>query len=323
MPALTAAQVTALVTDTAGYAVQEGFSKFARLSNLFGFAPASNEKRVELAPVAVTANTSGGTFTPGSGYAAASADDHVYPYQGFAAINATFGLNDQQMRSIDFAEASGRSKITNYIANQLEGAVRECFQSLETGIISGTGAANAILGLTYWIAASNNIAGVDRAVYTNFGCHVDTTGGGLSAETLENGIAYWRGVVGPNEGRLVALCDYKQFRRMTAFVTAAQVPAPQQNDPLLRVGYTGVALAGGQIPVIMVPNYTGGRVDIINLDAIKVECLGNPATPFEVDAGAVRGQGSDFYSYSLRGYMQLALQNPRKNAMAFTGLTDS
>lgn len=323
MPGVTAAQITALVVDSAQGAVQEGFSKFRNLSNLFGFAPLSNEKGVALLPIAETANTSGGTFTPGSGYAAAGADSHIYPTQGWAAINATVSLNDQQLRQVDFAEASGRSKIVNYINAQVEGAARECYQTLETGIISGTGATNTVLGLTYYIAASNNIMGYDRAVYTNFGCYVNTTGGALSAATLENGIALWRGTVGPNEGRWVALCDYKQYRRLTALTSAAFVPAPQQDGDLLRIGFRGVSLEGGQIPVIQIPNYTGGRIDLINLDAIKVEVLGNPAMPFEIDDGAVRAQGSDVYSYSLRGYMQLALQNPRKNAMAFTGLTDS
>jgi len=323
MPGITAAQIAAWITETAGLAVTDGISRFSTLSSLFGFKPASNADNVQLQAIAESGNSSAGTFTPGSGYPAADADEFVYPVQGWASIAATFDVNDQLLRKIDLAERGGQAKFNGYMSAQLEGAIKAAMQTLETGIISGTGAANTILGLTYWIAASNNIAGVDRAVHTNFGCHVDTTGGALSAATLENGLAYWRHVVGPDMGRLVALCDYKQLRRMKALTSAAFVAAPQQVGESIRLGFSGVALEGGQIPVIGIPGYTGGRVDIINLDAIGIEVLGNPAQPFEVDLDAVRAQGSDVYSYSLRGYMQLALQNPRKNAMAFTGLTDS
>ena len=150
---------------------------------------------------------------------------------------------------------------------------------------------------------------------------VDTTGGAISSTILNNVLEdiYQNGGFSP---RLVLLMNTNQARKVSAFLTAANLPVIQKPDgPNQTFGYS-IRKFYGDLPVdagfttdvIVDPNFPKDQIAVIDLNKVEL----NPLRAMQdLDATA---NGADYFARRVIGEYTLTVKDGQKAHGLITGL---
>jgi hypothetical protein len=258
------------------------------------------------------------TFAEGDPAPAASRFIAQQAQLGWGSYTATFELTG--LASHQF-QASNASYIESYIEKQVMGRMGHIARLMNTHALGGA-VANGLVGIQASISDVGVYAGIDRAVFANWQCGVNTDVAprAITTPILDASVDAFIQTIGGNFN--VVLTSSAQARAMKALSATGIAPRLVVSSPEKKMeailGYGGLDNTSGlylyERPVIALPGYPGGRIDLVDLDGLWLEEL----VPVTVKALASVNTDERWQIYT---HAQLVLENPRKQAFSIQNLS--
>lgn len=283
--------------------------------------------------VKTSANTSvQAGFTVGGALSAPGAAETIEGLVWWGNYAGSFKLADRQLKVA--SSARDRHDLGDLIEFQADDLISEIVSSISTDLISGaTHSENAgtIVGLTGGLIEDDNAhAGIDRSTYTSYACYVNDNGGSSRAVTdtlIRATVDYLMQTIEGNRPS-VMFCGYALWNSIAALSGTSTTINVTETPSATVSKYVGITdLFFEDIPIVKVPGYTTGRLDMINEDAHEVRFLPVGDVPKSeatfLDAIDLKEpeQDGDALVWKMFVYLQQKLRNPRKNAASLQDLS--
>lgn len=349
---ISASELANFFTKATTAIVENGTAKSAKMLNLVDKVEGDPEGPSQ--QVVVTSSSGVGTFTEGG---AMPTPDGVAPVRctnDYGNYAAAMKISNKQLTK--WRNLSDERKLVRIFQEVGREKILGLLNLINTHMLSGSGpSSNQILGLDSWIQASNTVGGVDRSVYTNFGCYNKAASAAVSVTLLDD-VVDWLHSTGMSStidmGRFIWAMGQTQYGKTRALSGVKQDVATNIVGPMANVlGVTEVAHQGH--PVLRFPNYTAALAHFFNLDAYRLhymtpelmpsveQSLGNALEATgqleqltgDVDSvgyGELAGipirvisvqESGDSMTIYMVAYLQSQLLNPRHNAALLSALS--
>jgi hypothetical protein len=328
----TNAQIGAVIADIGPQYVADAVTRNVELWELIQKMDASDPKGPRW-EVKTAGNASAGQYTPGGTLPSAGSAEFDQAKMNWGNFLAIVEFNTRQITQINAANRNPATVLVDQILEQLKDQAKAIIAAMNAGLISGADAVDGLIGICTAIDDAGTYAGLDRGAVTEFACYVAANGGTprtLTVAILDTVYDYAVNTVKLDAGNWVLMTGTAQASTMRGFSTgniAPYVAAPVVNG-LVPGGVPKILshakLQYRDMPILVVPGYTAGRVDFCNLDDLAVECLNGKDTPFVM---GVPGSNElfqvvgDLVRFILYCWCQLRFRNPRHNAFSIQDLS--
>jgi hypothetical protein len=322
MPAsLTIENINTLIAEIGPKAIDDAVSRSSKLWNLVRKLDAMDAEGARW-KVKVSGNSSAAAASPGGDLSAASAATFVDASLLWANYPVVFSVSHQGLKQMEKAAQLGQS-LANMLALQLEDAAKDLVNAVNTDMISGDGTSGALVGLCTAIDDTGTYAGIARGTYSEWACYVAHNSGTprtLTEAIMSTAYDYALDTTKIKAGNWAILCGSAQHKTMAGFSTGAATGYVNPVDGKMTqiLGKADVIFRG--IPAILIPGWTAGRIDFVNLDAVEMHCMNGAEQPF-VFNGGVESANTDAIVF--KGFFNgaLVLRDPKHNAFSIQDLS--
>jgi len=322
---VTIAMINTLLHENGPAVVQDAITRSVKLwdliANAGGGLVGPSSKSGPFALVKLGANTSAAAFEPGTAMSAADAAEVVEAKLNWANYGGTFTFSELGLAQL---ENAGDQELASSIEVQIMELAKALASAVNTGLISGSDKTKDIIGLCTLIDDTGDYAGISRSAYSEWACYVAANSGsprGLTVAIMDAAYDYFVNTVGAEPGTWVILTGTAQESTMRGFSTgaASSYSVYQPGEGVVKALSTS-RVAFRDIPVVVIPGWTTGRVDFVNLDAVSIECLNGAENPFRFSE-PTKEAGSDLTYFKGFFQGQLVVRNPRHNCFSIQDLS--
>ena len=318
---LTLANINKLIGEIGPKAVDDCVSRSSKLWNLIKKVDKTDAKGA-LWKAKVSGNSSATATSPGGDLPAAGAATYVDAQLLWSNYPVVFSVSNQGLKQMEAAMQMGQG-LANMLEEQLSDAARDLVDAVNTDMISGDGTSSALVGLCTAIDDTGTYAGISRSTYAEWACYVAHNSGtprSLTEAIMSTAYDYALDTTKINQGNWVILCGSAQHKAMAGFSTGAATASVVAADGKVQqiLGKESVVFRG--IPAVMIPGWTTGRIDFVNLDGVEMHCMNGAETPFDFRAG-VESALTDEIIFKAFFNGALVLRDPKHNAFSIQDLS--
>lgn len=229
-------------------------------------------------------------------------------------------------------QSGGDQLIGGFLEKRIERQLRNHIQSINTHLNSGAGLGAAgsagIISIATWFDDSQTVMGVNRAVTTGYQCFTSENSGTPRAVSTALLDAVWLGYVETRGGNPMSAelwTSQTQFDKLAALTSGAGVPSYHMNASQADANGNGLSLQLGYVPgrykgrpIVVVPGYPTGRIDIVDRTKIRIEHFRNLDGSPMVSELEVK---DDQIAWEVVSSMQSVLENPWNGAASLQDLS--
>jgi hypothetical protein len=318
--AINATAVDSIIREEAPQLFADAVTRFGRFLPFFNEEDAGADLTGPSWQVKTAGHSNVVNFSPGDALGAPDEYEHTQASLGWGRFQATVRAHGQEL---DKLATQGPKLINNYLMTQLSDAMMEMVSQQDSQARGGA-TTNGFTGITEMVASGNTYASIDRTTVTNWQSVSTAVGGAVAITHMD---AAHLSLVETRQGNYNVIFTTQSIADDLSALTsgngvAALRAVSNTADTAVQIaklGFGGLDPLTPSVyyrnrPVIAIPGYTSGRLDLIDTSGLRIRYLRKARTE-------LMGKTNDDLVWSLSSIGQVYLFNPRKQSGALTGIT--